>query len=347
MCKKLQLENAALGKNPASNKLPIFPASQMVFVHRTSKATHGSDFGNGIRVFLPDIGMFMAGLGIWLLCQNLQKKRTVEEMAQYNQDFDSKELEDIGEKRILDDEEGDEMLYDEDFDAEDEAEEEDDGPLDEEQEEEEEEEEEVKESTKMKVLRIVAGVASKVKDIIGNLITTAGKVVVTILLGLTGMMLPSLTSAVYFFIFLALCTWWSFCQTFDALLFSCLCVLMAIFSAGHLIVLYLYQFQFLQDSIPPDDSYIRLFGISPIIKTDCSSTWKLIVYPGLSWHHFVNPIMLLVLYYTLATLIRLWLQDPMLTENEEKEVSEENEPPTAEKRRQLWWTARKKTEEKN
>lgn len=33
---------------------------------------------------------------------------------------------------------------------------------------------------------------------------------------------------------------------------------MAIFSAGHLIVLYLYQFQFLQDSIPPNDSYIRL-----------------------------------------------------------------------------------------
>ncbi|XP_058274705.1 piezo-type mechanosensitive ion channel component 2 isoform X2 [Hemibagrus wyckioides] len=310
----------------------------------------GADVGNGIRVFLPDIGMFMAGLGTWLLCRSLQKKRPVEEMAQYNQDFDGKELEESDEKRILDDDEGDEMLYDEDFDAEDEAEEEDDGLLeDEQEEEEEEEEEEVKESAKMKVLRIVAGVASKVKDIIGNLIATAGKVVVTILLGLTGMMLPSLTSAVYFFIFLALCTWWSFCQTFDTLLFSCLCVLMAIFSAGHLIVLYLYQFQFLQDSIPPDDSYIRLFGISPIIKTNCSSTWKLIVYPGLSWHHFVNPIMLLVLYYTLATLIRLWLQDPMLTvkENEEKELSEENEPPTAEKRRQLWWTTRKKTEEKN
>lgn len=59
----------------------------------------------------------------------------------------------------------------------------------------------------------------------------------------------------------------------------------------------------------------RLFGISPIIKTNCSSTWKLIVYPGLNWHHFVNPIMLLVLYYTLATLIRLWLQDPMIMVN--------------------------------
>lgn len=50
----------------------------------------------------------------------------------------------------------------------------------------EEEEEEEKESTKNKILRLVAQVASKVKEIIGNLITTAGQVVVTILLGLTG-----------------------------------------------------------------------------------------------------------------------------------------------------------------
>lgn len=72
------------------------------------------------------------------------------------------------------------MVMDEDFDAEDEAEDEEDEGLDE------EEEEEVQESAKMKVLRIVAGMASKVKEVIGNLITTAGQVVVTILLGLTG-----------------------------------------------------------------------------------------------------------------------------------------------------------------
>lgn len=96
--------------------------------------------------------------------------------------------EESDEKKISDDEEGDEMLFDEDFDAEDEAEEEDEDRLvDEEEEGEGEgEEEEVKESAKMKVLRIVAGVASKVKDFIGNLITTAGKVVVTILLGMAG-----------------------------------------------------------------------------------------------------------------------------------------------------------------
>uniref|UniRef100_A0A8C1YCY4 Piezo type mechanosensitive ion channel component 2 n=1 Tax=Cyprinus carpio TaxID=7962 RepID=A0A8C1YCY4_CYPCA len=202
------------------------------------------------------------------------------------------------------------MIYDEDFDAEDEAEEEDGdgGGL----EEEEEEEEEVQESTKMKILRRVAGVANKLKEIIGNLITTAGQVVVTILLGLTGITLPSLSSAVYFFVFLGLCTWWSLCKTFDKLLFSCLCVLMAIFSAGHLIILYSNQFQFLQEAISLNDSYTSVFGISSIVRTDCSSTWKLAVNSGLNWHHFVNPIMLLVLYYTLATLIRLWLQDPMI-----------------------------------
>ncbi len=62
-------------------------------------------------------------------------------------------------------------------------------PVEEEEEEEEDgelEEADVEESTKIKILRQIADVASKLKEIVGNLITTAGKVVVTILLGLTG-----------------------------------------------------------------------------------------------------------------------------------------------------------------
>lgn len=56
----------------------------------------------------------------------------------------------------------------------------------------------------------------------------------------------------------------------------------------------------------------RLFGIKSIIQTDCSSTWKIIVNPQLSWYHHANPILLLVMYYTLATLIRIWLQEPLV-----------------------------------
>ncbi|XP_064202838.1 piezo-type mechanosensitive ion channel component 2-like [Anguilla rostrata] len=308
----------------------------------------GADAGNGIRVFIPDIGMFMAGMGTWLLCRSLVKKPPSEDMAKDNIHFESEdqdeeddEEEETEEKLDLEEN----ILLDEDFDAEDEREE-DDEDLDE------EEEEEPKESTKMRILHLVAGAASKVKDIIGNLITTAGQVVITVLLGLTGIMLPSVTSAVYFFSFLGLCTWWSFGRTFNNLIFSCLCVLMAIFSAGHLTVLYLYQFQFFQESVHYDRA-TRAFGITTVIRSNCSCTWELSVHPKLLWHHYMNPIMLLVLYYTLATLIRLWLQEPIVTVCEEEGGCEGREPEcintedSVQKRRSLWRKGRYSTEERN
>ncbi|KAJ8374939.1 hypothetical protein SKAU_G00055190 [Synaphobranchus kaupii] len=119
----------------------------------------GADAGNGIRVFIPDIGMFVAGLVTWLLCRSLAEKPPAEETAQFNfETGDQEENEEEGELEVEDD-----MLFEEDSEAGDNC----------------------------------------IKEIIGDLITTAGKVVVTILLGLTGIMLPSLTSAVYFFVFLA------------------------------------------------------------------------------------------------------------------------------------------------
>lgn len=55
------------------------------------RSVFGADAGNGIRVFIPDIGMFVAGLAIWLLCRSLVLKRPPEDMAQYNADFDAEE----------------------------------------------------------------------------------------------------------------------------------------------------------------------------------------------------------------------------------------------------------------
>lgn len=42
-------------------------------------------------MFIPDIGMFVAGLAIWLLCRSLVLKRPPEEMAQDNADFEAEE----------------------------------------------------------------------------------------------------------------------------------------------------------------------------------------------------------------------------------------------------------------
>lgn len=56
------------------------------------RSLKGADAGNGIRVFVPDIGMFIASLTIWLVCRNIVQKPVTEEAAQYNQEFENEEL---------------------------------------------------------------------------------------------------------------------------------------------------------------------------------------------------------------------------------------------------------------
>ncbi|TFK12269.1 Sjoegren syndrome nuclear autoantigen 1-like protein [Platysternon megacephalum] len=122
----------------------------------------GADAGNVIRVFVPDIGMFIASLTIWLVCRNLVLKPVTEDAAQYNTQFENEEM--AGREKL----EPDDALICEDLDGGENS------------------EEEFEETTKLKLLRRIASLASKLKEFIGNIITTAGKVVVTILLGSTG-----------------------------------------------------------------------------------------------------------------------------------------------------------------
>uniref|UniRef100_A0A8C3D851 Piezo type mechanosensitive ion channel component 2 n=1 Tax=Corvus moneduloides TaxID=1196302 RepID=A0A8C3D851_CORMO len=295
------------------------------------ESVKGADAGNVIRLFVPDIGMFIASLTIWLICRNMFQKPVTEDAAQCNMQFENEEMA-VREKLEPDDA----LMYEEDLDDEDCG------------------EAEFEETMKLKLLRRIAFLASKLREFIGNMIITTGKVVVTILLGSAGMMVPSLTSAVYFFVFLGLCTWWSCCQAFDPLIFSCLCVLMAIFSAGHLIGLYLYQLQFFQEVVPPKDFYARLFGVTSLTQTNCSSTWMIIKNQELHWYHHANPILLLVMYYTLATLIRLWLQEPIVRvtsfsppmAGDCEAVPCSPIPMTAERRRSLWYASHYTTDER-
>ncbi|XP_019907103.2 piezo-type mechanosensitive ion channel component 2-like [Esox lucius] len=136
---------------------------------------------------------------------------------------------------------------------------------------------------------------------------TVGKAVVTILLGLAGIALPSLTSAVYFGTFLGLVAWWVYLRSLRLLLFSTLCVMMAIFSASHLLVLYLYQLPLAQKIVPPQDIYARLFGMTAVIQTNKAEPYSLGVHADVSWPVFTNPIVLLLLYYTLVALLHKWV----------------------------------------
>nr|XP_028591615.1 piezo-type mechanosensitive ion channel component 2-like [Podarcis muralis] len=143
-----------------------------------------------------------------------------------------------------------------------------------------------------------------------GLFSSAGKLAVVLLLGLAGIILPSATSAVYFFIFLGLCSWWSCHRPISPVAFNSLCVLVAIFSAGHLGAFYLYQLPYFQDLVPPEDIYARVLGLVPLIKTNITVPWKLQVHPQLSWPVVLNPLALLVLYYTLVMMLQRWALPP-------------------------------------
>ncbi|MEQ2157529.1 hypothetical protein GOODEAATRI_002699, partial [Goodea atripinnis] len=149
--------------------------------------------------------------------------------------------------------------------------------------------------------------AAGLRLLLSAIMNTAGKVVVTVLLGLAGIILPSLTSGVYFGVFLGLVWWWIFSRSISMLLFSCLCVMMAIFSGGHLLALYLYQLPLSQQLVPPDDVYARLFGMTGMIRINSSQPHSLGLHPHVCWPDFVNPLVLLLLYFTLVALLHKWV----------------------------------------
>ncbi|KAL2308503.1 hypothetical protein Nmel_001544 [Mimus melanotis] len=70
----------------------------------------------------------------------------------------------------------------------------------------------------------------------------------------------------------------------------------------------------------------------------------------LHWYHHANPMLLLVMYYTLATLIRLWLQEPIVRKSvsreDDKEIPCSPVPMTAERRRSLWYASHYTTDER-
>ncbi|XP_065775240.1 piezo-type mechanosensitive ion channel component 2-like [Muntiacus reevesi] len=150
----------------------------------------------------------------------------------------------------------------------------------------------------------VAAFTSGLKAVLEPFFPAAWKVLVTLLLGAAGMISPSMTSAVYFGAFLGLGSWWACGQALSTVAFSALCVFMAIFTAGHLGGLYLYQLPFFQNCVPPDDIYARLLGMTALIRTNHTEFWKLHLHPGLSWPEMVNPLILLLSYYTLVLLLQ-------------------------------------------
>ncbi|KAI2660312.1 Piezo-type mechanosensitive ion channel component 2 [Labeo rohita] len=119
--------------------------------------------------------------------------------------------------------------------------------------------------------------------LMSSVMNTAGKVLVTVLLCLAGITFPSLTSALYFMVFLGLVWCWVLDYTISLLHFSSLCVMMTIFSGGHILIL--------------------LFGLTALIQTNMSEPYILALHEDGSWPAMVHPLVLLLLYFSVMSLL--------------------------------------------
>ncbi|XP_028926177.1 piezo-type mechanosensitive ion channel component 2-like [Ornithorhynchus anatinus] len=250
------------------------------------------DAGNIARLLLPDLGMFILSLLITHLSSN-QATSPDNKLPSNIQVQDEEET-------AMEEEDG---LEDDDISSSsEESISEEDGKM-------------------IQFLYTIVNLIGRLKAVLDKLMTTAGKIMVTLLLGFSGIVSPSVTSAVYFFAFLGLCSWWSCRRALSINAFSSLCVMMAIFTAGHFGILYMYQLPYFQVLVPPDDIYARLLGMTALIKTNMTESWKLKFHSGLKWPVFVNPFILLFSYYTIVTLLHQWARSP-------KDLMEEVTPET-------------------
>lgn len=51
----------------------------------------------------------------------------------------------------------------------------------------------------------------------------------------------------------------------------------------------------------------RLFGMTGVIRTNSSDPYTLALHPFVSWPDFVNPLVVLLLYFTLVVLLHKWV----------------------------------------
>ncbi|XP_067905335.1 piezo-type mechanosensitive ion channel component 1 isoform X3 [Heterodontus francisci] len=138
-----------------------------------------------------------------------------------------------------------------------------------------------------------------------RLLEATGKVVAILFLALAGITVPSAFSGVYYLLFIGISTWWACHFPMSHVGFNTICVMVAFYTAGHVICLYIYQTAFIQEIFPPDGLWSRLFGLKDIIHSNCSSPHEIVLNVNHAWPAYANPAILLLLYYTIASLLKL------------------------------------------
>ncbi|XP_041645226.1 piezo-type mechanosensitive ion channel component 1 isoform X2 [Cheilinus undulatus] len=255
---------------------------------------------NVLRLLCPDLGVCVVTMVTIILCSRLVRNREMVAAANITT------LEDDTTENTTDDEED----HEEEEASEDEDEEERSlpGDLD----------EEVSTATKAKQL------AERLKATALKVLRDLGRILAISLLALAGITLPSAFSAIYFLLFIGVCTWWACHLPISHLGFNALCVMVGFFTSGHMLCLYLYQSLLAQALFPPQTLWARLFGLKDIIiPGNCSAPYDLNLNTDHDWPVYVNPGILFLLYITIATVLKTGCHGPP-NQTEEKQEEEKS-----------------------
>uniref|UniRef100_A0A673C536 Piezo-type mechanosensitive ion channel component 1 n=1 Tax=Sphaeramia orbicularis TaxID=375764 RepID=A0A673C536_9TELE len=223
-----------------------------------------------VRLHCPDVGVCVVALVTMILCNKLVRNR--EMVAAANITSEEVEAEAEAEAASGDEEERSSP-----------------GDID----------EEVSTATRAKQL------AERLKVTARKALRDLGRILAIGLLALAGITLPSAFSAIYFLLFIGVCTWWACHLPISHLGFNALCVMVGFFTGGHMVCLYLYQSLLAQALFPPQSLWARLFGLKDIIiPGNCSSPYDLILNTDHDWPVYANPGILFFLYITIVTVLK-------------------------------------------
>ncbi|XP_022834650.1 piezo-type mechanosensitive ion channel component isoform X2 [Spodoptera litura] len=133
------------------------------------------------------------------------------------------------------------------------------------------------------------------------LVTSAGKYICLILIMFSAIMRPSITSGIYFLVFMGSATAWALGQPLNrGFAVVCRCV-MAIMSV-HVIVLLVYQCSWVAELYPPEKEFARYFGLTRLVLIN-STNPKLFTYEVSDdhmWASLASPFVILFTYFVLA-----------------------------------------------
>ncbi|CAF3346333.1 unnamed protein product [Rotaria sp. Silwood1] len=122
-----------------------------------------------------------------------------------------------------------------------------------------------------------------------------------IIVGFAAFVYPSIINSIYFIFFLIIAFLWSLSINFGKK-FALVRALLVIYTGLHLLTLYLYQFTFFQEALPPLSLWSNITGLTAIVTNNCTTS-ELYIATNLAWNDYVNPcaILLLYLYFAFET----------------------------------------------